>query len=91
MRELDAALHQLCEEPVPPQLASLDARVLARVEDHSFAKEPLRTSVAAIGLALLIGVAGGMLPDAEPGPKRVSPDLSEATKLAPSTLLLGTP
>ena len=91
MRDLDSALRQLSQQPVHPGLDVLEATVLEHVERHSFSEEPLRVGAAAIGFALLIGVAGGMLPDAEARAEHSRPALSEAMELAPSTLLAGAP
>ena len=91
MMDVDSALHRLSEEAVPSAVASMDAAVLTRVAGHSFAKEPLRVRATALGLALLVGVAGGMLPDASTRAKQAGPALSEAIEFAPSTLLAGAP
>lgn len=91
MRDLDSALHQLSQQPVHPNLDVLEAKVLEHIKRHSFSEAPLGVRAAAIGFALLIGVAGGMLPDAEARAKRAGPALSEALELAPSTLLGGAP
>lgn len=91
MRDLDSALRRLSQQPPHPDLDVLEARVLEHVKRHSFAKEPLGVRAAAVGCALLIGVAGGMMPDAEARAERSGPVLSEAIELAPSTLLFGAP
>ncbi len=90
MRDLDSALHQLSQQPVHPDLDLLEAKILEHVERHSFSQEPRGVRAAAIMFALLIGVAGGMLPDAK-ARAEAGPALSEAIALAPSTLLVGAP
>lgn len=89
MRDLDSALRQLSRQPAHADLAMLEVKVLEQVERHSFAREPLGVRAAAIAFALLIGVAGGMLPDAEAREERSGTAFSEAMELAPSTLLTG--
>ncbi len=89
MTDLDSALRRLAEAPAPEKLASIEADVMARVAEHSFGKESLRVRAAAVGFAFLIGIAGGMLPDASARAKDTGPALSKAVELAPSTLLAG--
>ena len=91
MRDLDSALRQLSQQPVHSGLDLIEAKVLEHVERHSFSEVSLGVRAAAIGFALLIGVAGGMLPDAKARAQRSGPALSEAIELAPSTLLAGAP
>ncbi|MFN3727422.1 MAG: hypothetical protein ACK4SZ_14095 [Allosphingosinicella sp.] len=89
MPDLDLLLRHLGEEAAPDQLSSIEARVLNRVSGHSFEQEPLRYRVGAVTLALLMGVAGGMLPEGgRSGNDPVAP-FGEAANLAPSTLLVG--
>ena len=89
MPDLDLLLRHLGEEAAPDQLSSIEARVLNRVSGHSFEQEPLRYRVGAVTLALLMGVAGGMLPGGgRSGNDPVAP-FGEPANLAPSTLLVG--
>ena len=87
MSDLESALHRLSTEAVPPSIALIEARVLGRVAGHSFTGEPLRVRAAAVALALLLGVGGGMLPDPERPLSEAGSTLNEAVELAPSTLL----
>ena len=89
MPDLDLLLRHLSEEHAPGQLSSIGGQVLDRVRGHSFEQEPLRFRVGAVALALLRGVAGGMLP--EQGDRVSDPiaPLGEPADLAPSTLLVG--
>jgi hypothetical protein len=91
MGEVDAALRLVSEEAAPPELFMIDDGVLLRVQGHSFDKESVHLRVGAVAFALLMGIAGGMLPDApaKAGPNVVG--LSEGVNLAPSTLLIGEP
>lgn len=89
MPKLDMLLRRLGEETAPDELSTIEARVLNRVSGHSFEQEPLRYRVGAVTLALLMGVAGGLLPDSDgKGSDRVAP-FGEPADLAPSTLLVG--
>lgn len=89
MPDLDHLLWRLGEETAPDQLSSMEGRVLSRVRGHCFKQEPLRYRVGAVTLALLMGVAGGMLPESGgSGSDRVVP-FGEPADLAPSTLLVG--
>lgn len=89
MPDLDNLLRRLGEEAAPEQLSTIEARVLSHVSGHSFEQEPLRYRVGAVTLALLMGVAGGMLPSADHrGSDPVAP-FGEPADLAPSTLLVG--
>lgn len=88
MSDLDILLRRLGEEPAPDGLASTEAAVFQRVRGYGFYREPLRFRVAAVTVALLMGVAGGMLPESGADARgRVAP-LGEAVDLAPSTLLV---
>ena len=89
MPDIDDLLRRLGEEAAPEELLNIEARVLGRVSGYSFDQEPLRYRVGAVTLALLMGVAGGMLPSADHrGSDAVAP-FGEPADLAPSTLLVG--
>ena len=88
MSDFDVLLRRLSEEPVPDGLAWTERRILERVSGYSFHREPLRFRVAAVAVALLMGVAGGMLPESGADARGVAP-LGEDADLAPSTLLAG--
>lgn len=89
MPDLDHLLRRLGEETAPNQLSSMEARVLSRVSGHSFRQEPLRYRVGAVTLALLMGIAGGMLPESSGSRNDPVAPFGEPAKLAPSTLLVG--
>ena len=91
MADVELKLNALAEEAVPSALASIDAKVLVRVAGYSFAKESLWIRASVIAFALLMGVAGGMLPDTHARAGQPAPGLSEAAEFAPSTLLAGAP
>lgn len=91
MNDIDRELRRLAEDRVPNSLGAIDVRVLQRVSTYRFGPSdiPNRFRVAAVAFALLMGVAGGLIPgeaaDAEPSVTTIS----GAIELAPSTLLTG--
>ena len=87
--DIDRALQRLAEDRVPFQLAAVDGAVLRQVADHSFSRRPEfgRLSVVAVGVALLAGVAAGMLPEDRADVQRPLSPLVGGTEFAPSTLL----
>lgn len=91
MDDIDIELRRLAEDRVPNSLGAIDGQVLQRVSAYGFATRdiPTRFRVAAVAFALLMGVAGGLIPgeaaDAEPSVTAIS----GAIELAPSTLLTG--
>lgn len=91
MDDIDFALSRAASAPVPTRLAATEALVLSRVSGHSFATRelPVGFRVAAMASALIMGVAGGLVP-AEPAAAEhsLSP-IGGAAELAPSTLLTG--
>lgn len=89
MTDLDFALRRLSEEAPPAELSSIDTQVLTQVQEHSFARDSMRLRVGAVAFALLMGVAGGMLPDPSAKARSTPSVLGEAADLAPSTLLAG--
>lgn len=88
MSRIDGLLRRLSEEAAPGALASIEDDVLARVRGHRFDREPFGLRVAAVGFALLLGVAGGMLPQGHAHPSERVVPFGEAAHLAPSTLLV---
>lgn len=89
MSDFETLLRRLNEEPVPAALASIEQPILKRVSGHSFEREPLRLRVAAVAVALVMGVAGGMLPESGANGRSVPAPLGEPASLAPSNLLAG--
>ncbi len=91
MNELDAALSRLAHAPVPHALALLEERVLSRIASRPVAA---RTSVGLASItvvaALMIGVVGSAVPASAARTPSLSP-LGAPSRLAPSTLLLGSP
>jgi hypothetical protein len=91
MDEIDIVLRRAASAPVPTRLAATEALVLSRVSGHSFATRelPIGFRATAMAAALVMGVAGGLMP-AEPAAaeQSLSP-IGGAAEFAPSTLLTG--
>lgn len=85
--DISRALARLSEQPVPGALAQTELTVLERIAAFGPRLRELPTSfwLAAIGLALLMGIVGGILP----GAREEAPlyPLAPASRLAPSSLL----
>ncbi len=90
--ELDEALDRLSAGPVPPGLAGIEERVLARLrEEAAFAGQAvqrLRIGAAAAVMALGLGIAAGGAVTASASPYALSP-FGPSSPLAPSTLAEG--
>ncbi len=86
-------LERLASADMPPELASINDRVLSRIASERPGAEsgasPWRYAVT--GVALFAGIAAGAMPAqyARAAPQAISPFDGGAT-LAPSALLLGT-
>lgn len=92
MDDIDSGLARLARDPVPARLMASEASVLQRISGHSFAAQgdvSTRLRIMVVGAALVMGVAGGLVP-AEPvaAEHSLSP-IGGAAELAPSTLLTG--
>lgn len=85
--DINRALARLSEQPVPRALAQTELTVLERIAAFGPRLQdlPRRYWFAAVGLALLMGIAGGILPVV----REEAPlfPLAPASRLAPSTLL----
>lgn len=84
---LDERLALLARAPTHPRLGSLEEAVLGRIGAQATASARGILGVAVV-LALVVGIAGGLLPD-DRARASGQVSLSAAEKLAPSTLLLG--
>ena len=86
--DIDLALAQLGQAPVPAGLAAIDDAVLAglakRQQEAAFA--PRLMGVAAT-LALGLGIAGGSISSSAPAEAQPLSPFAPANTLAPSTLL----
>lgn len=90
MDDLDELLGRLARAPVPPALASLEDRVLARIAAKPAAQVGIGLSVATVVAALIMGVAAGGAAAPASAVSTLAP-LGSHSPLAPSTLLAGTP
>ena len=92
-KNIDTALERLARDDVPARLSDIEGAVLDGVAGHRFPQrgELTRVRVMAISGALLMGLAGGLMPtdDVEAQPS-LTP-IAGASDLAPASLLLGKP
>ncbi len=91
MNDIDSALRRLAEAPPPAHLSQVDAAVFKRIEGHRFGPRNVAITYSAGGvvmLALVMGIVGGLVPGESASRDALVP-ISNAAKLAPSTLLLG--
>lgn len=88
MSELDDLLGRLGAEKTPRALEDIDSKVLLRVGSHGFGAEPQFVRVGLVGLALTMGLAGGLLSNSEARAGSASLAI-DGTEFAPSTLLAG--
>lgn len=91
MNEIDTALRRLAQAPPPAHLARMEAVVFERIDGYSFVRRKITTSfrVGAVALALIMGIVGGLIPRQPADATDSLVPISDAAKLAPSTLLLG--
>lgn len=89
--ELDSALQRLAQDDVPPHLQAIEHMVIARVANHRFERPgaPMIVRVGAIAGALLMGVAGGLMPAEDAKAQPSLAPFAGASDLAPASLLLG--
>lgn len=85
--DIDLALAQIGQAPVPVALAAIDGAVLAGLARRKQELEsgPRLMGIAAFALAL--GLAGGSISGGAPGFARSVSPLAPASALAPSALL----
>lgn len=88
---LDGALDRLARTPAPAGLAGIEAEILDRLgsERPVRSRESLGLSAAAAALALTMGVLGGAVPLGSDEAQAALTPLTDGTRLAPSTLLMG--
>lgn len=87
--DIDRALKLLADAPTPPELAGLEAAVLARISAarRSDQRSPLRLgAIAAVGAAV-IGLASTGMSAATPQAVPTLSPFGPSMPLAPSTLL----
>ena len=88
MTNLDDLLGRLGAEETPRDLEDIDSEVLRRVSSHGFGREPEYLRAGLVGLALTMGLAGGLLSNSEARAGAATMTIDGAD-LAPSTLLAG--
>lgn len=88
MMDVDEMLGRLRAEPPHPRLAALDGAALAEIARTRAVD--VRGALTAAGVAaLLIGMAGGVLPPAQVETATAAVPFGTPSPLAPSTLLGG--
>ncbi len=90
MDDIDDVLKRAANAAVPARVASVDARVFSRISGYSFAagEFPIGLRIAALAVALFMGVAGGMMPSEPAALEQSLSPISGAAQFAPSTLLM---
>lgn len=91
MDDIDTALTRLARDCVPRRLAETEIIILGRVASYRFGTPEISSAMrtTALAAALIVGIAGGLIPEE---PARQTHSLSPidgAAGLAPSTLLTG--
>ena len=91
MMDLERALDELRDLPVPAGLSAVDGRILEAVAGHEFRRGHVsyRLRVALVGVALVGGVVAGAFPQGAAEARTDYAPLSSVDELAPSTLLTG--
>jgi hypothetical protein len=88
MNELDTVLMRLAQAPLPAGLAAIDERVLARVATGAAYRVRRGVGIASISAALVMGVAGAVMPSREAAATSLAP-LGPISPLSPAALLGG--
>ncbi len=88
--ELEIGLTRLATDNVPAALETVQGKVLNQVTGLRVTAPPLGTGIRVVAImgALLMGVAGGLMPNGAKAQPSLAP-LSGASELAPATILLG--
>lgn len=91
--EIDTTLQRLARDDVPAGLTRIESAVFMEVASHRFPQPGEFTAlrVAAVGGALLMGVAGGLMPTGSADAQPSLTPIAGASDLAPASLLLGKP
>lgn len=86
MNELDMVLARLGQTPVPAGLAGLDERVFTGVSAGAARRIRRGVGTAAVSVALVMGIAGAVLPSLGRAPTALAP-LGPVSPLSPAALL----
>lgn len=88
MSDLDSVLKRLGQAPFPAGLAAIDETVFARVAAGAAYRARRGFGVATISAALIMGVAGAVMPSRKAAATSLAP-LGPTSPLSPSALLGG--
>lgn len=90
MNDIDKALQRLAQESVPVRLSSIDAIVLERLQGYRHAKRelPAHFRVAAVAVALIMGLAGGMMSGQTAQASHSVTQITGTSELTPSAILM---
>ena len=88
--ELEIGLTRLAADNVPAALETVQGKVLEQVAGLRATAPQLGTGIRVVAVmgALLMGVAGGLMPNGAEAQPSLAP-ISGASELAPATILLG--
>ena len=87
--EVSNALERLSRQPPPPSLMRVDAAVMERIATmpRAISHLPPAVRVLSVAGALLMGIAGGLMPNGSDSSTDALYTLEPAARLAPSSLL----
>lgn len=86
--DIDGALGRIWQQDPHPGLDGLEDRVIILITERSARTMAMRTTVAGVGFALLLGVFSGIYPASEARASQLAL-FGVSSPLAPSDLLLG--
>ena len=86
MNDLDNILARLADRPFPPNLATIDHGVLARITEDRTEHTRRGVGIASLSIALFMGIAGAVMPTRDPAATSLAP-LGPMSPLSPAALL----
>ena len=86
MNDLDGILVRLADRPFPPNLATIDDGVLARIGKDGMQRSRRGIGIATLSIALLMGIAGAVMPARDAAAASLAP-LGPMSPLSPAALL----
>ena len=86
MNDLDGILARLADRPFPPNLATIDDGVLARISKDGMQRIRRGIGIATLSIALFMGIAGSVMPARDAAAASLAP-LGPMSPLSPAALL----